>query len=337
MYYVKTTLGEQPWLDGEPVLVSAGVAWNNPGEGFTLEPPEDPESLFVDSGGYQVTVHFGGEYPYSPEELFEYAEEIGADYVAGMDWACEDAESLACLYDDLEPEDILPVEERLQRTVDKQIEQLEVYESREWPFEFVPAVQGLEPDQYRWCARQLRLHDLARPYMAIGTVCKREDPDGILEVVEVLEEELPATEWHLFGATKEIWNDRRFRTRFASADSHAWAMKTPEDEWTKDNEDKKRAFEHWSADIEAIRDEMAEQSTLGTADGGRRMSPALRAIGARRCVCGTLIPAYRTEFEPGCRHCETTALNRWDAALADAEQGPDPTRKYSEDDQTTID
>lgn len=343
MYYVKTTLGDQPWLDGENVLLSAGVAWRNPGDGFTLEPPENPESLFIDSGGYQAAVHFQDEYPYTATELFEYAESVGADYVAGMDWACESAESLAALYDGIEPEDIAPIEDRLERSIDDQIKQLEAYENGDWSFELVPVVQGYNVDQYRYSARRLRQANLARPYMGIGTVCKRTTADEIREVLNVCKEELPATEFHLFGATKEVWNDRRFWGQFRSADTHAWALKTPEGEWTMTNADKIRAYESYSADIEAIRDQMAEQSTFSTANASRAFGSALLAVGAKRCICGTCIPAYSYDYEPGCRHCERTKINRFDAALAAADEAKsamsdnndtyDPTTEWSDGQQ----
>lgn len=318
MYWVKGPQGPQDWLDGEDVLISAGAAWRNSGSGFNTDVP-DADRLFVDSGGYQAAVHFRDAYPYSARDLFEWAEEIGADYVAGMDWACEDPAALAGLFDDVEPDDIAPVDVRLERTIRDQRECLDVYQSREWSFEFVPVVQGNEIDQYRWCARKLRQHDLARPYMGIGTVCKRETADGILDVLDAVEEELPATAWHLFGATKEVWTDRRFWGRFRSADTHAWAMKTPEGEWTANNADKRRAFDAYQSDIEAVRDQIAGQSTFSSSNASRALATSLRAVGARECVCGTIIPAYRTDFEPGCRHCEMTALNRWTAAQAEAE------------------
>ncbi len=36
-----------------PVLVSAGVAYNNPGNGFSIHVPET-DDLIVDSGGFQA-------------------------------------------------------------------------------------------------------------------------------------------------------------------------------------------------------------------------------------------------------------------------------------------
>lgn len=323
MFWVKGTLGDQSWLDGNSILVSAGVAWRNPGgDGFTLPPPET-ENLFVDSGGYQAAVHFQDEYPYTPRELFEWAETIGADYVAGMDWACEDAKKLATGLDGVSPDDIASVEDRINRTIVDQKEQLEVYKAGNWSFEFVPVIQGQTIAQYRECARRLRLNNLARDYMGIGTVCKRDSPEQILSVVKACEDELPLTDFHLFGATKYVWKDERLRDRFRSADTHAWALKTPEGEWTANNDDKQRAFAAYERDISEIQEIDRRQTQIPELRTGPNPTDQV-AYGSHECVCGTEIPPYQTDFNAGCRYCESTALNRWDAALADIENPDNP-------------
>lgn len=331
MYYVKSTLGTQPWLQQSNVLLSAGVAWRNPGEGFTLEPPSETESLFVDSGGFQATAHFYGEYPYSPTDLFEYAERVGADYVAGMDFAAESAEALAQSYNDLEADDIPPAGERIEKSVEKQVEQAEVYESGDWGFEFVPVVQGLNVADYRWCARKLREMNLACEYMAIGTVCKRQSVDGILDVLTVCEEELPATDWHLFGATKEVWKDRRFWGRFRSADTHAWAMKSPDGSWTSDKSEKEEAWEHYADSIGSLKSKMESQSTLDGVGGGRAAFAAMANAGllAVECACGTEVPAYGQDFSPRCRNCERRKLNRQIVNMEAVDTARRPTENTS--------
>jgi len=64
MYYAMDNLGGYNGeFDGENVLCSAGTAWNNPGDGFALAVPDNPASVFVDSGGYQVSAGWNLQYP----------------------------------------------------------------------------------------------------------------------------------------------------------------------------------------------------------------------------------------------------------------------------------
>lgn len=63
MYYSYGQLGDTDnVMDGERVLVSAGVAWRNPSstdDEFTLHVP-DAEMLMVDSGGFQAATRWSG-------------------------------------------------------------------------------------------------------------------------------------------------------------------------------------------------------------------------------------------------------------------------------------
>jgi len=63
MYAMDNLGGYHGEFDGEHVLCSAGTAWNNPGDGFRLAVPDNPETLFVDSGGFQVTAGWNLIYP----------------------------------------------------------------------------------------------------------------------------------------------------------------------------------------------------------------------------------------------------------------------------------
>jgi hypothetical protein len=87
-------------LLGAVITTDTGFIENERRE-FSLRSPAEPASLVVDSGGFQAATRWNGSkacerglhgrYPYSPTELHDWAEEIGADVVAGMDVACETA------------------------------------------------------------------------------------------------------------------------------------------------------------------------------------------------------------------------------------------------------
>lgn len=328
MYYVATTLGHQPWLDGEDILVSAGTAFKNPGksgaeEGFDIRIPEH-DRLFIDSGGFQATTHFGSEYPYSAADLFVWAEDVDADYVAGMDFACEKADILAETVEAADADAIPSIDERIERTITKQIEQYDLYTElagREggWSFDFVPVIQGHTPEEYRYCAERLKAAGLATEYMAIGSTCKRDSPDQILDVLDACRDTLPATEFHLFGATRRIWKDQRFWGAFASADTHAWAASHPDGGWPANKQEKREAFAAFDADIRGAIERITNQSTIGSAVHERDERAARlpgNLYGGECSFCETPIPAYGVGFEPGCTACERIERNRTIHALA---------------------
>lgn len=277
MHYVWGELGPFEDLHGKPHLTSAGVAWENPGDGFTAWVP-DSDPLMVDSGGFQAATKWPDcQYPYSPTELFDWAEEIGADIVAGMDVACETRSILQEL--DTCQIDPGPIEERLAKSLEYQIEQDRIYrEGRaegRWSFDFMPVVQGYTLDQYRWFARQLRRHDVWTPeadrLTGIGSVCKRDDVDRIREVAQTVRAELPDGRFHLFGATIHVWKDRRLWGLFESSDTAAWKYMA----WSKAH--KCELLAQYMEKVEQVQSRMQGQDSIMSFTG-----PSLSTIYAAR-------------------------------------------------------
>lgn len=231
-FCMDTTGGYDGVFDGEHVLASAGLAYRNPGTGmFNLHVPDDPASLMVDSGGFQAATRWNGaragerglhgRYPYSPAELHEWADEIGADVVAGMDVACEDAADLF----DFESGYVWPGDyrDRMWDSLDYQLRQQRVYEDGGYDHEFMPVIQGNAAEDYERFIGLMQTEGLDRyEKLALGTVCKRTDRDEILEVVRLVRDAYPDKYLHLFGATLTIWKDPRFHSLFDSSDTAAW-------------------------------------------------------------------------------------------------------------------
>ena len=241
-YYCQDTIGSYDGMfDGENVLVSAGLAWNNPGDGFTLNVP-DAKSLFVDSGGFQATTGWNLRYPYNPANYFAWAESVGADYVALPDFACEPSLHYS------------PVRERVLRTAGLHVRAMQEYEEYGYSFTPVPVLQGYEPAHYEECARLYADYGLATDYMAIGTVCKRKGTDSIAEVLSVLEQHYPGAEWHLFGATINVYKDDRLSGRFRSTDTAAW-------NWGADSkEHKKELFADYKKRVESLKTDSVQRT-----------------------------------------------------------------------------
>jgi hypothetical protein len=325
MFYVTGSLGSDPYLEGEPVLVSAGVAWNNPGSGFTMEVP-DADPLFVDSGGYQIMAHFDGEYPFSIREYLDWADSIGADYVAGRDWICTPAEDLGDGGNEDSREALPTIPERINQTIEAQAEQAVLVDKGDWDFEFVPVLQGYSVDDYRYCARRLRDAGVARQFMGVGSTCSRDTTDKTRQIVEACHEELPGAQFHLFGATKSTFADRQLWGLFTSGDTNSWRWRKPDGSLTESKADNGPALEAYRNDVDETRSQMAAQSGLGEF---AQQGPVEELIDAAKtgwkCGCGTVVPAFGTDFEPGCRGCEMAKLNRWADQLAALESAPQPT------------
>lgn len=254
MHYAYGKLGTLDGdCDGLPGLVSAGVAYRNPNgeDEFTVHVP-DFDPLMVDSGGFQAATRWGsragvpttameGRFPYSPKELHEWAEEIGADTVAGMDVACEYAQEIHKAGEPW-PGDY---KNRMLESLNNQVKQRRHYEDGGYSHDFVPVIQGNEVEDYEDFIRLMQSEGLDRyDKLALGTVCKRTDRDEILEVVNLVRDYYPDKHLHLFGATLNIWKDERFFGKFDSSDTAAW-------NWgASDKEDEKRLLAEYRGKVE---------------------------------------------------------------------------------------
>jgi hypothetical protein len=275
MYYCLDNIGGYDgFFDGEHVLASAGVAYRNPGsDRFSLGVPTDPASLIVDSGGFQAATRWNGveacerglhgRYPYSPTELHEWAEEIGADVVAGMDVACETAMDLFGA-DGLEKGYIWPGDyrDRLLESLDYQRRQQRVYEAGEYSHALMPVIQGntlADYEHFMWLLQSEGLDQYDR--LALGTVCKRTDRDTILEIVQLVREYYPDKHLHLFGATRRIWEDARFHGLFDSSDTAAW-------NWGgRSKAHKKTLFREYASNVAQCQQTIAQQTRFGEDPG----------------------------------------------------------------------
>jgi len=246
MFYCWACLGG---LDGDlnnvPILTSAGVAWRNPGDGFTAWNP-DASVQMIDSGGYQAATRWNGaergirgvestepsigergttcRFPYTARELHEWADTVDADFVAGMDVACEEASELIEMgYDDYGYLNPGRYEERLMESIDNQVRQRDHFEQHDYDHKLMPVVQGNTLDDYDQFIQWMVEEDLDKyEKIGLGTVCKRSDTDEIFDVIQLVRDYFPKKRLHLFGATLRLWKETRFHGLFESSDTAAW-------------------------------------------------------------------------------------------------------------------
>jgi hypothetical protein len=254
MHYCIDTIGSYDGLfDNENVLVSAGLAYRNPGSDlFNIHVPENPAHLIVDSGGYQVATRWNGEqackrglqgqYPYTPAELHEWGDEIGADVVAGMDVACDPT---------LEIFDfskghirVRDYKDRMVKAREYQARQRPVFERNDYGHDFMPIIQGNTPEEYeefiQWMATE-RLDQYNK--IAVGTL-KGSNHDEILDIVLTVRDYFPNKWVHLCGASLNVYKDPRFDGLFDSSDTSVW-------NWgAKSKSHKKELFANYRGKVE---------------------------------------------------------------------------------------
>jgi len=315
MFYVASKIGEQEYLAGENVLVSAGTAWNNPGsspDGFDIGIP-DADTLFVDSGGYQAVHRWGGTYPYEDYQLIEWSLNIGADYLAGMDLVCAPRHHVATPETDKTAADIAPIPDRIAQTIRMQRREAELLSEYNTDLTFVPIIQGYTVDQFRRCASELKLAGLGRPYMGIGTTATCHDPTITSRVLRACRDIFPKTTFHLFGASLTHWQETSLWGRFASSDTHAWARNVPdESRMPSTAADEEAALTQYKDRLTSLKSRISQTDSLSN-DTDR--DPNLPPLAGETCVCGTEIPVHGIDFEPGCRLCQQYHLAQFDRSL----------------------
>lgn len=256
MFYVWGELGDFPPMHGENVMISAGSAWNNPpkGDGFNAFIIPNKE-LFIDSGGFQAAKW--QKYPYSAEEYMNWAESVGADYVAGMDFACEPEISE------------MSVKDRLKKTIGNQVRQMDVYEANDYNFKLVPVIQGSTlVSQYLESIDKLNDRGLITDYVGVGSLCLRKSVKEIYEVVKAISEEIDSR-LHLFGAKVSILKKREFWGKFYSSDTAAWKFlpsnARPEGGmYVRNKREKEMAFRTYRAKVGKYQDAIRGQTQIKT-------------------------------------------------------------------------
>lgn len=213
-----------------PILLSAGSLWRKE-TGFTPMPRMAWGcDVALDSAGF--TAMQQGGYRWSVSEYVAFVVTNRGDGSMPFPWAWWSAMDFCC-----EPEiatNRAEVERRIDLTISTYAETMAELEA--WREEGdtetpdpMPILQGRTPADYVRCARELAAvcRDGELPArVGVGSVCRRElhGPEGLLEVLQALHEELPAhVRLHLFGVKGALLAKlARFEGRIESVDSMAW-------------------------------------------------------------------------------------------------------------------
>jgi len=245
------------WL-GAPMLVSANSLFDHKHKRFRKF--EWKRSTFygdlaLDSAGYVAMSLYGG-YPWSVDDYVEMMA-IGSGISdernrTGPSFAWWAAMDLCC-----EPDIAIGrqgVRDRVKGTVDLWEQTVEIvrywrdYEGANWLTMPMPTIQGWTPSDYVYCLelyamafdrlKKTRMDSLFADQgdefpglMGVGSVCGRNlhGPDGILSVVETIDQVLPSgVKVHLFGVKGSALSYLHGNPRIESIDSMAWDKRAKE-------------------------------------------------------------------------------------------------------------
>ena len=162
---------------------------------------------WADSGAFHL-IRTHGYYPHTHEQYRGWLEVMRPTFFTQMDWPCEP---------DVLASSGLTVREHQRRSLTSADECADFDMEGLWS-KFVPTIQGWRVDEYLKAAEDLEAAGLWRPYMAIGSICRRGQERQIKAVIHALREFSPKTRFHGFG----VKSRPKILELLWSADSFAW-------------------------------------------------------------------------------------------------------------------
>lgn len=212
------------WPRGQRIMLSAAALWwTSRGKFVRRSMPEEQAITFLDCGGF-VAMNRYGDYPWSIGDYVRLVFHQKPDFAACMDYPCEPDIRRGDRFADNKA--------RIDATLDNAAELLK------WQngvTQFVPVIQGYTIAEYEYCIGQMAERGLFRPYMAVGSMCRRwklddlrEKMTGITNVINRVCEscaiERPRLHW--FGLHTMAIDDPVCRPYIATWDSTAWTIES---------------------------------------------------------------------------------------------------------------
>jgi len=188
------------------IMANAGHLWRK--ENFSFPKHLDnADKTFIDSGGYQFMKKFT-EYPFNPKEYVDFINEVNPDYFAAMDYPCEPK---------ILERRKKTSEQQIEDTIEKTIDLLDL----ESHSKLLPVIQGWSIEDYIYCIDRMREQDLLSDYMAIGSLCIRDE--SIYPIIKAITDNIPSDiKLHGFGVKISNLKNKFVFDNLYSSDSMAW-------------------------------------------------------------------------------------------------------------------
>lgn len=174
-----------------------------------------PQNLewMLDSGAFQE-LRLNGKYTFTPEEYFEKVREYRPNLFVNMDYMCEPSQM---------KKTGLSIKEHQKLSLENQII-LSDYADDE-SLELMGTIQGWLPHEYIGHIDFLKEHGQLKPYMGVGSVCRRNAEKEIIKILKTIRKNLPSwVKLHGFGIKISLLKFREVYDLLDNCDSMAWSF-----------------------------------------------------------------------------------------------------------------
>lgn len=202
-------------------MLNASSRWSDSKQDFLDLWVYDAPQI-IDSGGYNVQVEYGTQYPWSVEKYDRWLSENRDhfNWAACMDFACEER------FDDMWTK-----EERMRATLRNTVDQFDC----DPDYKLLPVLQGRTLDDYVWFYDQLEDYGIPTEYVGLGTVCRLSNTQEIVDIERGLRARTDIEKMHGFGVKVDAFKRGAY---FETADSQAWAYYPTNGQVVKDGGDR---------------------------------------------------------------------------------------------------
>jgi len=168
--------------------------------------------VFLDSGGWQFFNRFRN-YPFSVEQYVDFTNSFQPDFFATMDIPCEP---------DVTKKNKRTIKGNIDETIENTIKILDLKPEST----LVPVIQGWNVEDYLYCIDEMKKQGLMKPYVAVGTLCRRGNVSKILEILRVIRKNIPFyVRLHGFGVKISSLKKPEIYNLLYSCDSAAWVSR----------------------------------------------------------------------------------------------------------------
>lgn len=196
-------------LETDHVMINYATAQN--------EPWDNIPNLFVDSGGYSFMRSNKGSYETSEKEYLKFIEKHQPEHFALRDYPCEP---------DLLERFNRDVKLHQEMTCEAHAKLLGLMEEYSIEGQPVSVVQGWKLEDYIEHIEMMKEQDLLTDYVAIGSVCRRNQDQKIRRIIKQVSKRIGDRKLHAFGVKTNVLRFPDVVRRLDSADSMAYEYNT---------------------------------------------------------------------------------------------------------------
>lgn len=176
------------------------------------KPWKNIDNLFIDSGGYSFMLG-KGEYGTTDRKYLEFIEKHQPEVFALRDYPCEP---------DVLEKNGRTVRDHLEATTQKHRNLLGLLPEFDIQGQPVSVIQGWKLGDYLEHLQMLKQQDLLTDYVAIGSVCRRNQDEEIRRIINEIYKRIGDRKLHAFGVKSNILRFRDMQEKLDSADSMAY-------------------------------------------------------------------------------------------------------------------